>query len=143
MNIEFFTPRVSRIYLLLIAAIVWTLAGGMLLFKGGLFLKDSPHWMLFKIFGCTFGGLLFFKVLFNRISREHIDRIINLPIEHPCLFSFFNVKSYFLMSIMIGGGIIMRRAGLVSPEYLAIIYLTMGIPLLLSSFRFYYTFFTS
>jgi len=51
MNIEFFTPKVPRNYLLLIAALVWTFAGGMLLFRGGIFLKDSPHWMILKLIG--------------------------------------------------------------------------------------------
>jgi len=143
MNIEFFTPKVPRNYLLLIAALVWTFAGGMLLFRGGIFLKDSPHWMIFKLIGCAIGGLLFFRVLFNKISRKHIDRIIDLPFERPCLFSFFNMKSYFMMAIMITGGITIRKSGLVSPEYLAVIYLTMGLPLLMSSVRFYYAFFTS
>jgi len=47
------------------------------------------------------------------------------------------------MAIMITGGITIRKSGLVSPEYLAVIYLTMGLPLLMSSVRFYYAFFTS
>ena len=33
MRIDTFTPRVPRTYLLLIAALVWTFAGGMLLFS--------------------------------------------------------------------------------------------------------------
>ena len=143
MNIGLFTPRVPRNYLLLVAALVWTFAGGMLLFRGSLFLKDSPHWMIFKLIGCIIGGLLFFRVLFNRISRKHVDRIINFPSDRPSMFSFFNLKSYIMMAVMIAGGITLRKSGVISPEYLAIIYLTMGIPLLMSSFRFYYTFFNS
>ena len=143
MNIKFFTPRVPRIYLLLIAALVWTFAGGMLLFRGSLFLKDSPHRIILKLIGCIIGGMLFFILLFNRISGKHVDRIVNFPVARPSVFSFFNLKSYIMMAFMITSGITLRKTGVVSPEYLAIVYLTMGIPLLMSSFRFYYTFFNS
>jgi hypothetical protein len=143
MKIEQMTPRVPRIYLLLIAALVWTFAGGMLLVRGSLFLKESPQWVFVKILGCLVGGLLFFKVMFNRISGKHVARIVNFPLERPSVFSFFNLKSYLMMAVMISGGITLRKSGIVPVEYMAIIYLTMGIPLLMSSFRFYYTFFTS
>jgi len=44
---------------------------------------------------------------------------------------------------MISMGIVLRKSEVVSPEYLSFMYVTMGIPLLMSSFRFYYTFFNS
>lgn len=140
MNIEFLTPRVSKHYLLLIAALVWTFAGGMLLFRGFTFYETLPnHWIIELIAG-IFAGLLFFSLLFNRISLKHVFRIQNLPIEKPCLFSFFNFRSYLMMFSMITLGIILRKSGLVSTEFLSLMYITMGIPLLMSSFRFYRTF---
>ena len=42
------------------------------------------------------------------------------------------------MSIMISSGIILRTSGIVPPMYLSVLYLTMGVPLFLSAFRFYY-----
>jgi hypothetical protein len=143
MRFESFTPRVPKNYLLFIAALVWTFAGGMLLFRGYFFMVGFPDFLVFKLVGCLLGGLVFFKLLFNGISQKHVLRIKNLPIDHPCLFSFFNLKSYFMMAIMITSGIMLRITGAVSPEYLSLIYLTMGIPLLMSSFRFYYSFFKS
>jgi len=47
------------------------------------------------------------------------------------------------MFSMITLGITLRKIGVVSPEYLSFMYVTMGIPLLMSSFRFYLTFFKS
>lgn len=136
-------PIVPKRYLLLIAAMVWTFAGGMLLFRGSMFLMESATSMVPKLFGCLVAGLLFFRILFNRISRKHVERIVNFPIERPSVFSFFNLKSYVLMAVMISGGIVLRTSGVLPVEYMALIYLTMGIPLLMSSFRFYYTFFAS
>jgi hypothetical protein len=39
---------------------------------------------------------------------------------------------------MITSGVLLRKSGLLSPEYLSVLYVTMGIPLFLSAFRFYY-----
>jgi hypothetical protein len=143
MNIEFFTPRVSKHYLLLVAAMVWTFAGGMLLFRGFTFNETLPqHWIL-ELIACIIAGLLFFRLLFNRISSKHVFRIQNLSIKQPCLFSFFNFRSYLLMFSMITLGILLRISGFASKEYLSLMYITMGIPLLMSSFRFYHTFFNS
>ena len=141
MNVDILTPRVPKTYLLFIAALVWTFAGGMLLYRGFTFNKTLPlHWLT-ELITETVAGLLFFMLLFARISAKHVLRIQNLPIEKPCLFSFFSLKSYLMMAVMITSGITLRKSGLVSPEYLSMIYVTMGIPLLMSSFRFYYTFF--
>ncbi|WP_318348641.1 hypothetical protein [Aquipluma nitroreducens] len=63
--------------------------------------------------------------------------------ERPVVFSFFNLKSYVMMFSMITMGVTLRLTGLVSPANLALVYVTMGIPLLMSSIRFYYTFFNS
>ena len=143
MNIEYLTPRVSKHYLLFIAALVWTFAGGMLLFRGFTLNKTLPqHWVV-ELIAVLIAGLLFFRLLFNRISSKHVLRIQKLPIEHPCLFSFFNVRSYLMMFFMITLGIALRKSGFVSPEFLSLMYITMGIPLLMSSLRFYQTFFNS
>lgn len=143
MNIEFLTPRVSKHYLLLVAALVWTFAGGMLLFRGFTFNETLPHRWFTELIAGIIAGLLFFRLLFNRISSKHVFRIQNLTIEHPCLFSFFDFRSYLMMFSMITLGIVLRKSGFVSPEFLALMYITMGIPLLMSSFRFYQTFFNS
>ena len=43
-----------------------------------------------------------------------------------------------MMAVMITSGVILRKTGVVSPEYLSVLYVTMGIPLFLSALRFYY-----
>lgn len=138
-----FLPRVSKRYLLLVAAIVWTFAGGMLLFRG--FAVNHSHdtqWTI-KVAFCIVGGLLFYRAMFDRISSKHVYRIKSMEIDRPIVFSFFNLKSYLMMFSMITMGITLRLSGLVTPAHLAMVYVTMGIPLLMSSFRFYYTFFAS
>lgn len=140
MNLQSVLPRVSKHYLFLIAALVWTFAGGMLLFRGFYFnAAVAENWTAKLIFSLL-SGLLFYALLFTRISKKHVLRIQNMDAPNPIVFAFFNLKSYLMMFSMIVLGISLRLSGAVSPEYLAMMYVTMGIPLLLSSFRFYTSF---
>jgi hypothetical protein len=143
MYLSCLTPRVSKHYLFLVAALVWTFAGGMLLIRGLVFNETLPSHRIVGLTAGVISGLLFFRLLFNRISAKHVLRIKNLPVSRPCLFSFFNLRSYLMMFSMITLGVILRKSGTISPDYLTLMYITMGIPLLMSSFRFYYTFFSS
>jgi len=136
--IRLFKPKASKRNLLFIAALVWTFAGGMLLMRGlsiAVNIRDSS---LIKILLSLVCGGLFYLFLFSRVSLNHVRRIINLQNDTPCLFSFFNVKSYVLMAVMIASGILLRTSGIIPSEYLSLFYIIMGIPLVLSSFRFYY-----
>lgn len=133
------TPRLPRRHLLFLAAVVWTFAGGMLLFRGMLMFRDTASHLLLRLLISIAGGVAFYVLLFSQISKKHTLRIRNLPLERPCLFSFFNLKSYLLMTVMITGGITLRKSGIIDPLYLSVLYVTMGIPLFISSFRFYYS----
>lgn len=131
-------PDLPRRYLLFIAAIVWTFAGGMLLYKGSTLFLSYRNFFWLRLISSAICGILFYLLLFSKISFKHTRRIVNLKNDNPCLFSFFDLKSYILMTVMITSGILLRNSGLVAPEYLSILYITMGIPLFLSAFRFYY-----
>lgn len=133
-----YKPGVSKKYLLFIAAFVWTFAGGMLLFRGFYFLSQSPESTWISFFVSLLAGFLFFGLVFSKVSLKHSLRIINLPDERPCVFSFFSWKSYLMMVVMISLGVALRVYGLVPIIRLAEFYITMGTPLLLSAFRFYY-----
>ena len=136
--IKILKPDVPRRALLFIAAVVWTIAGSVLLCKGfGLVINNLNHLFL-TLAGSAFGGILFYEVMFSRISRNHTRRIINLKNDYSCFFAFFNFRSYILMSVMITMGIFIRKSGIIAPYYLSVLYITMGVPLFLSAFRLYY-----
>lgn len=132
--IRILTPKASRRVLLFTAALMWTFAGGMLLYRG--FSMSTPATM--KLFSCLIAGGLFDLLLFSKISMKHVIRIVNLKSDYPCIFSFFSIKSYLMMIIMISGGIILRKSAIIGQENLSLGYIIMGIPLLLSASRFYY-----
>jgi hypothetical protein len=130
-------PKLPKRYLLFLAAMVWTFAGGMLLYKGIAFYISEPIYLILRCSVSIICGSLFYYFMFSKISAKHTTRIMNIQHEKPCMFSFFNVRSYILMSIMITGGILLRKSGIVPTLYLSMLYTTMGIPLFLSSLRFY------
>jgi hypothetical protein len=132
-------PGTSRRNLLFIAAFVWTFAGAMLLSRGILMMGKDHDFLLVRIVISLVGGALFYSMLFSKISRKHVIRIVGLANDRPCAFSFFNVKSYLMMGFMISFGVFLRTSGIVSPFYLSVLYVTMGIPLFASAFRFYYS----
>lgn len=128
-------PGIPRRHLLLIAAAVWFFAGGFLLFRGIRMLPETNYLWL-KIPIAVVAGLLFFHLLFLHLSLKHITRIRSLEILRPCIFSFFDWKSYLLMAIMITSGILVRKSGLIGQEWTYLFFITMSTPLLLSAVRF-------
>ena len=132
---------VSKRILLFEAAIVWTFAGGMLLFRGSSMLESSSGFSWLKVISCIGGGLIFFILAFSKISRKHVNRITNLEGARHWFYEFFNPRSYLMMLGMISMGIFLRKTAFVPMASLSLAYITMGIPLLFSSFRFYYSWF--
>jgi len=132
---------VTKRILLFEAAVVWTFAGGMLLYRGIVMLTTSGSFSWMKIVVCLCSGLLFFRFVFLKISRKHINRITNLNGDYHLFHQFFSPKSYLMMLGMISLGIFLRKTSLVPVASLSLAYITMGIPLLLSSIRFYNSWF--
>ena len=138
--LEKIKPGVKKRTLLLIAGCAWSIAGGILISRSLSHLISVNHHLAMEIgTGIVFGSL-FYLLLFARISKKHITRINLIEIDNPCFFSFFNFRSYLLMAIMISGGIMLRLSGLVNPEIIYTFFLCMGIPLLVSAWRFFYSY---
>ena len=133
---------VTKRHLLLEAALIWTFAGGMLLYRGSVMLILTAGFSWMRIIICLICGLLFFRFVFSKISRKHVNRIINLQGVRHRFYEFFNSRSYLMMLGMISLGIILRKTSIVPLSALSLAYITMGIPLLLSSIRFYHSWFS-
>lgn len=132
------TPRVPKRSLLIIAAFAWVFAASMLLTRGFLLSGKIRHSHWLSIFLSILAGGLFYLVLFSKISLGHVKRIKSLQNERPSVFSFFSLRSYLLMTLMISSGIILRKSGIVLSGTLSLVYITMGVPLFISSIRFFY-----
>ena len=139
MQFKTLIPHTTKRILLFIAAVVWTFAGTMLFTRGIGMMNINPDSFQIRFLISIISGALFYGVLFTRISKKHVNRIIQLVTERPVVFSFFDKKGYIMMVGMISLGIFLRTSGIVSPFYLSVLYVTMGIPLFISSLRFYYS----
>ena len=133
-----YKPSVSRHNLLFIAGLAWTTAGGILGGRGLSYLIENSEYFGWRMAGGLIFGGLFYILLFAKISRKHIRRIHGLNIPYPCAFSFFNLRGYFMMAIMISGGIMLRRFDVINKAWLYNFYVTMAVPLLISASRFFY-----
>jgi hypothetical protein len=132
-----FKPSISKRNLLLVAGCVWTMAGGILISRAMLELWSIHHFIWMEILIGMILGTIFYLLLFARISKRHITRITLITIDNPCFFSFFNFRSYIMMAGMITAGILLRKLDIINHEILYTFYLTMGVPLLVSAFRFF------
>ncbi|MEI7662483.1 MAG: hypothetical protein WCK34_09805 [Bacteroidota bacterium] len=138
-----YKPSVSKHNLLFIAGLAWTTAGGILAGRGLNYLVHYGSHTGWRLAGGVILGGLFYLILFSRISRKHIIRIKGLTIPYPCAFSFFNLRSYLMMALMISGGITLRSFDVINKEWLYNFFVTMGVPLLISASRFFYFWFTN
>lgn len=129
-------PSVPLHYLFFIASFVWAFAGTMLLIRGLIPVLNSTHALL-SLCIATPAGILFYLLMFSRISAKHIFRIRNIQVYHPCAFSFFDWKSYGMMLIMITAGIGLKKINLVPHNYYYPFLVCMGIPLVISALRFF------
>lgn len=129
---------VSRKTLLYIAACLWLFVSLFLLYRfiGGVQRLDE-----FSIFNFSISlalSALFYAAMFRKISLKHINRIKNLADKKYPFYAFFNARSYLVMIVMISMGISLKVLKLFPDEYLIYFFPVMGIPLLLSSMRFFF-----
>jgi hypothetical protein len=129
--------NISKRNLLMVAGFVWTIASGILIAKGASWVFGHSDYLLIRLSIAILFGLLFYRVLFIRISHKHINRILCMKTESPFFLSFFDVRGYVMMSGMITLGFILRNLEFVNKDLLYTFYIGMGIPLLISAFRFY------
>jgi hypothetical protein len=131
-----YTPRISKRYLLFIAAAVWLLAGGMLLFRGSSYLAENGYNLLIHyLIGLPLGAA-FYWFMIKKIAIRHINRIKGYKQSKVCTFAFFDVRSYIMMIVMIVLGITIKQLDIVDPMILYSYLLIMGTPLVIASIKF-------
>lgn len=134
-KISKFKPAVTNYVLLFLAGIVWIFVGIMLLFFAFSWLSTVPD---FKFSLFTGAGVLLALLAhhfgFLRIVDKNLKRI-RLMNEKKCLFAFIPWKSYLIILVMIAMGAVLRHSA-IPKQYLAILYIGIGLALILSSVRY-------
>ena len=135
MKFEKFKPAIDKRVLLFLSGAMWLCVGGMLLslsfsWLDGFHVKNA---FLYAGVGASC-ALMVHHFGFLRIVDKNLGRI--LPMEGKrCLFSFMTWKSYMLVTIMMGMGVLLRRSTISKP-HLSILYICIGLALILSSIRY-------
>ncbi len=131
-----FKPAVSGRWLLLLAGLMWTAVGALLcrLAYAWLSTVGIKTAVALAAAGITL-GLVGYRFSFIKMARKNSRRICELE-DKSCLFAFQAWKSYLIIALMIGLGILLRHSAL-PRQYLALVYLAVGLALLLSSLLYY------
>ena len=129
-------PAVRKSALVGIAGMVWLATGLMLVSLAVFWLYDTQntYFIWFALAG-IFAATIINRFGFLRIVDKNLLRIREIQ-DNYCAFGFMPWKSYFLIAIMMSFGIILRHS-IMPKEYLAIIYIAIGIALMLSSIRYF------
>lgn len=125
-----FKPGVARRTHLLLAAMLWSAVGTLLLTRGARFIRVSDYQAVIVVTSLVAGTLKGYFVL-DRSARKTLKRISGFH-ENTCFGAVYSIKTWMLVGGMIAMGIGLRRSSLPS-ELLGFIYLTIGWGLLFSS----------
>ena len=127
---------IPKNYLILIAGLVWCVAGAMVCVIGlPLELGLAPsHLILFPLAAAIFIAFYFF--VFSRLVRKHTGRIRARPEDRLPFWHFFNASSWAVMVVMMGGGLTLRLSHLMPDWMIAFFYSGLGVALFLCGVSF-------
>ena len=136
MELERFKPAVPKYCLMATAGLLWTTVGLGLCRLGYKWVSVLPG-MRAVSFGMAgmFLALIAYRYSFSGIAVKNIERLCRLP-GKGCLFAFQAWRSYLIIGLMIGLGLVLRHSQ-IPKTYLAIVYFTVGGALILASFHYY------
>lgn len=126
-------PGVPKPVLIVLGATLWGFAAYRILKMGFIFIeRHALHHMLNYLIGIA-GFVPFFLLVFRKVSLRYITRIKNLPQRRPCMFAFFDLRGYIMMSFMITMGIMVSHWKVVPELYKGTFFISLGLSLLASS----------
>jgi hypothetical protein len=122
--------------LMLIAGLVWCLAGAMVCRIGLplLWQLGFTELELYPLAAAVF--LIFYFLIFSRLVVKHTERIRERSEPRLPFWNFFDTSSYIVMVIMMTGGMWLRLAHIVPSWMIAFFYSGLGIALFSCGVRF-------
>lgn len=128
-------PKVKPDKLLVIASLVWLLAGINILRLGLIAITETQLVAALLAVGVVV-TFFFFHPMFSKLVGKQSNRIRGYGEERTCAFAFFDVKGYVMMAIMMGGGIALREFGIIPAWIVAFMYTGIGSALALAGIGF-------
>lgn len=122
-----FTPAASVRAQLVGAATMWAIGSGILLVRGVGYLSDRKWHALALAVGLVLADLKA-RFLLDRVARKAVIRIFTRG--RACFFGFFSARSWALVGLMMGGGILLRRTvvhpGVIGAGIMGAVYIGIG-----------------
>lgn len=121
-------------YLLLIAAIVWLIAGFNVLKIG---VETYINYVtVINLLLSLAVFLVFWIMVFSKLVKKHTLRISSYESEKQWFYLFFDLKSFIIMAIMMTIGIVIRYYALLPDVFIAVFYTGLGSALALAGILF-------
>lgn len=121
-------------YLLLIAAIVWLIAGFNVLKIG---VETYLNYVtVINLLLSLVVFLVFWIMVFSKLVKKHTLRISSYESEKQWFYLFFDLKSFIIMAIMMTMGIVIRYYALLPDVFIAVFYTGLGSALALAGILF-------
>lgn len=126
--------KVKKRVLLMLASIVWMIAGFNILRIGVIsYVGYVTIWNLF-LSGLIFAAFWF--LVFYKLVLKHTDRIQKYEEEMQFFWHFFDKKSFLIMIFMMTFGIGLRASHLAPNVFIAVFYSGLGTALFLAGILF-------
>lgn len=127
--------KISTEKLLLVAGIVWIVAGGNIANIGiGVIAHSHLVWWTLALTLLVF--VLFHALVFQKLVKKHTGRIRGFEEDRKHIWHFFDRKGYIIMAIMMGGGIALRASGILPDWFIAFFYTGLGFALTVAGISF-------
>lgn len=130
----------NRKNLILLAALVWMMAGSMVIKTGVSAYSSNDFKFIYLAISLLVFGLFFFKI-FSPLATKNKNRIMNLEHNQVKIWKFLDKKGYLIMAFMMTFGILLRKSGLVRDLYIFIFYLGLGVALFSAGVKYMYLYF--
>ncbi|QUO32414.1 hypothetical protein KFE17_01230 [Faecalicatena sp. Marseille-Q4148] len=126
--------KVKKQNLLLLAGIVWMIAGFNVLRIG---LETYAEYRIIINYAITLMVfLVFWFMVFHKLTIKHTKRIHEFEEELQLFYKFFDLKSFLIMAFMISFGIIIRKFRLLPDRFIAVFYTGLGAALFMAGVLF-------
>jgi len=131
-------PGVPKQVLVILAASLWGFASYRILKLSFIKIDENARnaWINYSI--GVLGFMPFYWFVFRKVSKRYVLRIINMKEEKPCLFAFFDIRGYILMTFMITMGILISHWSLIPDLYKGTFFVSLGLSLLASAIYYLY-----
>lgn len=127
--------KIQKINLLLLAGIVWGIAGFNILRIGVIAYQNCFVWWRLLLSVAVFA--VFQWCIFGKMVKKHTKRITQYAEPKQYWFHFFDIKGFCIMAFMMTFGIGLRASGICPDVFIAVFYTGLGASLLTAGVLFF------